>query len=140
MDEGFDIAQGGVLRAFGEGGVFGGGEVAGEAVVQTVDDGALPGVEGEGGEVFPEACFGEDRCEGGGGAVDGAAETAEEPEHPGGDVERAFLGVFENVVVIVAFLPDLGGHAVGALWAVFGAGEGEIGNGAGDASVVIGEG
>ena len=48
-------------------------------------------------------------------AVEGAVETAEKPFQPGRDIEVAFLGRFENVVIVASLQPDLRGHAVEAL-------------------------
>ena len=70
-------------------------------------------------------------------AIEGAIEAVQKPFHPGRNIEVAFLRRFQNVVVGVALLPDLRGHAVEALRAVFRAREGHIGDGARDASVAV---
>lgn len=103
-----------------------------EAVEEAVEDAALAVVEREGRESLPEAGFGEDGGEQGLGIADGAAHAGEEPFHPGSDVERGFLGAFQDGVVVVAFLADLGRHAVEALRALLGTGQGEVGNGSVD--------
>ena len=56
---------------------------------------------------------------------------------PGRDVEVAFLGRLEDVVVGVAFLPDLRRHAVEALRALLRARERHVGDRARDAAVAI---
>ena len=69
--------------------------------------------------------------------VDGAAQAAEEPFHPGRDVHRPLLRLLQDVVIGVALLPDLRRHAVEALRAVFRARQSHVGDGARDAAVAV---
>src|ERR1035438_8079370 len=123
-----DVAERGILRAFGEFGPFRGSEVALEAVKQTVEYKTLPLVDRGGCNGFPEARFGKHGGERGLSAFNGAAEAAQEPVHPRRNVHRPVLCPLQNFVISVVFPPDLRRHAVEALRTVFGARQGHIGN------------
>jgi hypothetical protein len=56
---------------------------------------------------------------------------------PRGDVEPALLRALEQGVIVVAFVPDLPGHAVEALSGAFRAGESHVGDRARDATVAV---
>ena len=59
------------------------------------------------GEALPEPRFGQHAIERDLRAGDGAAQRTEKPGQPGGDVQRAFLRAFEDVVVVAALALDL---------------------------------
>jgi hypothetical protein len=104
-----DVARSRVLRCLRQRGPFGRRELLFEAAVeQAADNLTLPVVEGLAGVDFPKARLEKNRSEDRLGAGDRLIEAAEEPVQPRRDVEIAFLGRFEDVVVSVALLPDLG--------------------------------
>jgi hypothetical protein len=61
----------------------------------------------------------------------------EEPGEPIGDVERTFLGTFQDVVVRLALPLDLRRMAVEALRVAIGTVQQQVANGAGDAAIAV---
>src|ERR1700730_17261084 len=86
---------------------------------------------------FPKVRFLENNGERFLSTIEGAVEAAQEPFHPGRYVEIALLRRFQYVVVGIAFEPDLSGHAVKALCALFRARERHISDSSRDASVAV---
>src|SRR5438270_9068210 len=102
-----NVAEGRVLGALGELGVFRCRELALKTIQQAVQHEALALVDRKTGDSFPETCLREDGAEGRLRAIDGATKTGEEPFHPGRDVQGPLLHLLEDVVVAGALLPDL---------------------------------
>lgn len=125
------------MRALRQDGPFLGGQAAGETVEQPVQDGALALGDHQLCGPLPEPCLSHHGGERRLSAVEGAAQAGKEPLQPRRDVERTLLGSLQDVVVGVALLPDLRGHAVEALRAVLRARELPVGNRAGDAAVAV---
>jgi hypothetical protein len=132
-----DVPESGVLRALGELGILGRRELAFEAIQHAIEDQALPVVDSDAPRPLPEACLGQDRAQQALGAVDRASQTPQEPAHPRGDVHRPRLRQLQDLVVILALLPDLGRQAVEPLRATLRAREGHVGDGARDAAVAV---
>ena len=135
-----DVAQRGVGRALGDGCPLAAGELALEAVEQTVEQLHLPLVQRRACPALPETRLDQHGIQCGLRAGDGAPERTEEPRQPAGDVERAFLRALQHVVVVLALALDLRRQAVEALRATIGAGQEQIAHGAGDAPVAVVEG
>lgn len=100
-----------------------------ETIEQAIENQPLAFVDRNAGECFPEPRLGEHGGERSLRAVDGAAETGQQPLHPRSDVPLALLRVFQDVVIRGALLPDLRRHTVESLRAFFGARQGHIGDG-----------
>src|SRR5258708_38558347 len=129
FDERQNVAQCCVLGTLGELRIFRCGELTLEAVQETVKHKALTIVERDSLDTLPEACFNKDSAESGLRPVNGASQTAEKPFHPARDVHRSFLRLLQDAVVSGTLLPNLCGHAVEALWAVFRTRQSHIGEG-----------
>ena len=78
-----NIPQGGILRAFGQFGPFGRGQLAFKTVEQPVDDGSLAFIEWLVGMSLPEMGLMEDAGQEMFRAVNGAIKTSPEPFKPG---------------------------------------------------------
>lgn len=137
LDQRQNVTQRGAVGALGKLGVFRCRKLTLEAIKETIEHEMLALVERDTGERFPETCFGEDGAENGLRPVDGTAQTAEKPVHPGRDVQGSFLRPLKHVVIGGALLPNLCRHAVEALRAVFGARQSHIGDGTRDTIVAI---
>ncbi|MOA20042.1 hypothetical protein D3C78_1404590 [compost metagenome] len=61
----------------------------------------------------------------------------EEPLQPGGDVQPVFLAGFENAVVAGAVVEDARRHGVETYGLALALGQGEVGEGAGQAAVAV---
>ena len=116
------------------------GELSLEAVQDAAQHAPLPLVEGDAARAFPEPGLREHGGQRRPRRVDRPAETGEKPRDPVGDVGRAPLRAFQDVVVGGALGPNLRRHAVEALRASLRTGQGHVGHGAGDAAVPVPDG
>src|SRR6266702_6891799 len=132
-----DIARSRILRAFGKRCPFGRSQFPLKSVQHAVKYRMLPLVEGLTGMYFPKFGLEEHRSQYRFGAIERAAETSKKPFQPRGDVEIALLRRFQNIVVGVALLPNLRGHAVETLRAFFRMRELLIGNGTRNAAIPV---
>lgn len=107
LDEQQNVTESGVLGTLGELRIFRCRELPREAIKETVEHKTLPVVDRHADDRVPEARLGKDCGQSGVCAVDGAAQTAEEPFQPGRDVHRPLLRGFECAVIRVTLLPDL---------------------------------
>src|SRR5712691_3932136 len=87
--------------------------------------------------LLPEFSLAEDGGENLLGAVERTVEASQKPFQPCRDIETALLCRFKQIVIGPALQTDLRRHAVEALRAVLGPGEGHIGNGARDTAVAV---
>ncbi len=129
-----------VLRTLGELGVLRCRELAFKAVKQPVQNETLPVVQTDILNSLPETSLGKNSAKARLRSVNGASQAAEKPIHPRGNIHRPLLRLFQNVVIGIAVLPDLRGHAVEALRTPFGARECQVGNGTCNSPVAIGKG
>lgn len=109
LGQGFEVAAGGVVGAPGEVGVFAGSHVAHETLQEAGERLALARVDLRGGRLAPEPGPPEDAFHHEVRGVGGAPQAPQEPDAPTGGVEGARLGRLEFLVVLGAFLADLGG-------------------------------
>ena len=82
LDESMDITPGSVLGAFGDLGVLRGGEIAIEAIQEALEDETLTVVQRKICNCFPQSCFRQHGLKGALCALNGAAQTIQEPIHP----------------------------------------------------------
>ena len=71
------------------------------------------------------------------GSFERTSQADQEPHHPRRDIQRSLLRPFQNLVIVIPFLSDSGGHAVEALRALFGPRQSPVGNRPCDAPVAI---
>lgn len=94
-------------RTFGKGCPLGVVQVPLHAAQHAVQHQGLPGIHGRIRPALPELRLGQHVGHQAIGALYGAQQAAQEPGQPGRDVERAALGGFQLVVVVLAFALDL---------------------------------
>ena len=136
-DQRQNVAQGGVLRTFRELGPFRCGELPFESIEQPVEHTPLPIVHRDFADSVPKSSLEEHRGKGGLCPFYGTIQAAEEPVHPGRDIESFPSASPPGCRSRGTLLPDLRRHAVEALRAFFGARERQVGDGPRDTAIAI---
>jgi hypothetical protein len=110
-----DISQRGVRRTLRNRRPLAAGQFAFESIKETIKQFGLTLIQRRGGPTLPETRLGEHGVEGMLGTVHCAVERVEEPGEPGRHVERPFLRLFDDVVVVLALSLNLRRQALEAV-------------------------
>src|SRR5947199_2164230 len=108
-----------------------------KTVQQLVEHKTLAVVQRCGGMRFPETSFLQNAAECFFRAVKGTIKATEKPLQPWGNIEAAFLRLLEHFVIGFSLRPDLRGHTVETLRALFRTGQRHISDRARNAPVAI---
>jgi hypothetical protein len=101
-----DIPKGGIGRAFGDFSPLGTVQFAFKPVEQFIDQQALAFVEHRGPVLFPEGSLGQHPRQNLVGSPQSAGQAIQKPQQPFRYIQVAFLGVFQDFIILVPFQPD----------------------------------